>query len=512
MIDPALAAQLDAALEADLEPILGRLGKVKRYLDGDHDLPYMPNGAQKEYKALAERSITNWTPLLSDTFASIAVDGYRPAKASDNSEAWGYWQANKLDARQAIAHRGALEYGASYTLVLPGTLQTRRVPVIRPLSPLRSLAWYQDEDDEYPEVALQRKGTTTDGTRLIDVFDKDGVYTFALPKDDEKWILSSSAEHGLGVTPFVRFRERIDGEARGVIRPMFNIQDRINEVVFSTQIALQYASFRQRWATGMAIPMEPILDEDGKPTGEERAVEPFKSAVDRLWVAEDETVRFGDFAQTEMSGHGQAYDSAIRDFVSISQTAGSILTGDLINLSGDALAEVRAATDRRSEQHQLLFGEAWESTLRLGATAAGNPGAADEAAQVRWRVGDNSLAATVDALGKLATMLTVPVEGLWERIPGVTSTDIEYWKSLREADPLAELTAEIARQGRDTDSEPSPAAEQGADPAEMKAKADAMGVLIRSGVTSESAAAQVGLNGLEFSGGVPVSLRFGEED
>jgi len=293
---------------------------------------------------------------------------------------------------------------------------------------------------------------------------------------------------------------------------MFNIQDRINEVVFSTQIALQYASFRQRWATGMAIPMEPILDENGKPTGEERAVEPFKSAVDRLWVAEDETVRFGDFAQTEMSGHSQAYDSAIRDFVSISQTAGSILTGDLINLSGDALAEVRAATDRRSEQHQLLFGEAWESTLRLGAMAAGNPGAADDAAQVRWRVGDNSLAATVDALGKLATMLTVPVEGLWERIPGVTSTDIEYWKSLREADPLAELTAEIARQGRDTDSEPSPAAEQGADPAEMKAKADAMGVLIRSGVTSESAAAQVGLNGLEFSGGVPVSLRFGEED
>src|SRR5699024_12367870 len=43
---------------------------------------------------------------------------------------------------------------------------------------------------------------------------------------------------------------------------------------------------------------------------------------------------------------------------------------------------------------------------------------------------------------------------------------------------------------------------------ELKAKADAMGVLIRSGVTPESAAQQAGLSGLSFLDARPVTLDF----
>ena len=46
----------------------------------------------------------------------------------------------------------------------------------------------------------------------------------------------------------------------------------------------------------------------------------------------------------------------------------------------------------------------------------------------------------------------------------------------------------------------------------MKTKADAMGVLIRAGVAPGSAAARVGLDGVEFTGAVPVSLRLPEAD
>lgn len=48
--------------------------------------------------------------------------------------------------------------------------------------------------------------------------------------------------------------------------------------------------------------------------------------------------------------------------------------------------------------------------------------------------------------------------------------------------------------------------------AELKAKADAMGVLIRAGVEPEDAARQAGLEGVRFTGGVPVSLRMPEAD
>lgn len=439
-IDAALAKRLDESLENDLEPRDGRLGKVRRYLNGDHDLPYMPRKARQEYRHLAKRAITNWTPLVSDTYSKgLYVDGFRPARSAENSTPWSYWQANGLDARQSVAHRGALEYGTSYTLVLPGTLQTRRVPVMRPLSPLRSAAWFSDDDAEFPEIGLRRRGTTADGTRLIEIYDKKAVYTFAQPKDSDNWRLGGVEEHGLGVTPFVRFRDRLDGEATGIIRPLIVLNDRVNEVVFATLIALQYASFRQRWATGLAVPE----DEDGNP------VEPFEAAVDRLWVAESETARFGDFAQTEVQGHLSVYDSSVRTLAAVSQISPNILTGDLVNLSAEALAQMESQTQHKITEYETLFGESWESAFRLAALAAGDMDAArDTEAQVRWRDTEaRSLAATVDALGKMAQMLQIPVEALWEKVPGVTDQDVTYWKSLRDTDDvLSSIVGELQRQ------------------------------------------------------------------
>ncbi|QOP65132.1 portal protein [Arthrobacter phage Phives] len=458
-IDAKLAGRLNDELSNDLGRD-GRLGKVKRYLAGDHDLPYMPRGAKAEYKHLALRSITNWTPLLSDTYAKgLFVDGYRPAKAADNAAPWNYWQDNGLDARQTIAHRGALDYGASYTLILPGTLQERRIPRIRPLNPLRSAAWYRDEDDEFPEIGLRRIGSTMDGAELIELYDRQSVYTFAKPKDSENWILSRVDDHGLGYTPFVRFRERLDGEAQGIIRPIFTLQDRVNEIVFSTLIALQYAAFRQRWATGLVIPED---EETGEP------IEPFQSAVDRLWISDSSEAKFGDFAQTEISGHLSAYESSIRTMAAVAQISPNILTGDLVNLSADALAQMEASTQRKMGEYETLFGESWESAFRLAALAAGDSTAAlDTSAQVRWRDTEaRSLAQTVDALGKIAQMLQVPVEALWEKIPGITETDVAYWKSIKdETDLLGGIVAEMQRQTTTPAPSSNDAAIQGTDAA-----------------------------------------------
>lgn len=60
----------------------------------------------------------------------------------------------------------------------------------------------------------------------------------------------------------------------------------------------------------------------------------------------------------------------------------------------------------------------------------------------------------------------------------------------------------------------SVAAERAAseDPAAVKAKADAMGILIRSGVKPEDAAERVGFAGMEFTGAVPVTLRLPQSD
>jgi Phage portal protein, SPP1 Gp6-like len=415
----------------------GRLGRTARYLAGGHDIPYAPAGARAEFYNLARKSITNWLPLISDTFSKgLFVDGFRPARSPDNAVPWRYWQANGLDARQTIAHRGALEFGTSYVLVLPGDPE----PLMRPLSPLRTSALYADIDDEYPAYGLILRGTTLEGDRLFDVLDPEAVHHFRVPKNSGRPDLDGSDEHGLGRTPMVRFRERLDGDALGIIAPLTVLQDRINEAVFSLLIALQYASFRQRWATGLAVPID---EETNEP------VEPFEAAVNRLWVSDSADTKFGDFAQTDVSGHLRSYESAVRTMAAIAQTPPDVLLGELVNLSADALAAARDATQRKIGEYETIMGEAWEQAFRLAAYAAGDTEAAqDTSSEVRWRDTEaRSLAATVDALGKMAQMLSVPAEGLWERIPGVTDGDVERWRELAgRADGMAALSAALTRQ------------------------------------------------------------------
>jgi hypothetical protein len=445
----AQAADLIAAHTKDLAKD-GRLGKVSRYLSGDHDLPYTPKNARGEFAAIARKSVTNWLPLISDTFSKgLFLDGYRPARAATNARPWAYWQANGLDARQTIVHRGALEYGMGWVLVLKG--QTTETPVIRPLSPTRVRALYEDDDDEFPRVAVVRVGTSLDGGTLWDLYDETRVHHFVVSKDDPTPALRSSEEHGMGCVPLVRFRDRLDGEARGVIAPLFALQDRINEAVFSLMIALQYASFRQRWATGLAIPVdEDEFLADGSPNpnfGE--AVEPFESAVNRLWVTDNHEAKFGDFAQTDVSGHLRTYESAVKTLAAIGQTPPHVLLGDLVNLSADALAAAEASTQRKIGEYETIFGEAWEQVFRLAAAAAGDTASAgDLSAQVRWRDTEaRSLAGTVDALGKMVQMLMVPAEAVWERIPGVTDQDVERWREMAgRADGMAALAAALTRQ------------------------------------------------------------------
>lgn len=425
----------------------GSIGLVRRYLRGDHDLPYMPEKASREYITIARNSITNWLPLISDTFVkSLWVDGYRSKRAADNARAWKYWQMNKMDARQAIAHRGALEYGVSYVSVLPGTDGR---PVIKPLVAHRTYALYQEDDDDFPVMALYYRGTDIEGNELFHLWESNRRWDILVQTGRKKGEATREAddrgtgagdiqvvgfdEHPAPFVPWVRFRERLDGESYGIIKPLISTQNRINETVFSAQIALQYAAFRQRWATGMAIPRdtEEFLSDGTTPNPNfGRPIEPFKAAVDRLWVVEDPEAKFGEFQATDVRPHIEIYREHVKTLAAAGQVSPMVLLGDLINLSGDALSSIQDGTQRKLGEYETNFGESWEQVLHLAAYMAGEPfHDEDESAEVRWRDTEaRSLAATVDALGKMVHMLHVPAEELWDRIPGATDQDVERWK------------------------------------------------------------------------------------
>ena len=431
----------------------GRLDRIQQYMCGKHDSVYVPRGAKAEYRWLIERARVNILPLVVTVVAqNMYVDGYRPAGSDENAAPWAVWQANRMDARQHGIHRSVLTYGAAYAVVMPG----KPVPVITPFSPRRMTALYADPvNDEWPILAVEDRleNTAKGQRRVVRLYDDTSRYTLVgkadgsqLAPDGDQWMM----QHNLGVCPVVRYvnTEDLDGDGViGEVEPLIDTQDQLNMTTFNLLMAQQYAAFRQRWVTGMAPPQ----DENGNP------MEPFRSRVDGLFVAEDVDTKFGEFGATDLKGYLDSRESTIRHVATLSQVPPYHLLGQMVNLSAEALAAARDGLDRKVDERESLCGEGHEQTLRLAGLAAGDTVAwGDTAAQVVWRdTSARSLAQTVDALGKLVTMLGVPPQELWERVPGVTQTDVERWKTAAEqGDAMGRLNGIIEKQMSQSDAPP----------------------------------------------------------
>lgn len=492
-----------------------RLDRITSYMANKTQDIYVPKGANREYRRLVDQARFNVLPLVVSTVAqALYVDGYREtgddgrAVSNENAAIWdAVWQPNRMDARQAALYRAAITYGWSYALVIPGD----PVPVVTPYSPRDAVALYEDDvNDEWPYAAMvchRRRGAdefardeVLTGARVT-VYDEE--FAYEMTRRGSTWELDESEDirqHGLGVVPLVRFFDQLgDCLPPGKVEPLLPAQRQLNQTTFNLLMAQQYAAFRQRWVTGMAIPE----DATGNP------VEPWNAAVNRVWHAESPDTKFGDFAETNLAGYLDSRDKTLLYIASVAQIPphNLIIGAGISNISAEALVAISQGHRQDVAEHQVAFGESIEQMMRLAGKAMDDETAwEDTSSQVVWRdTTPRSLAQVADALGKLATQLGIPVEELWPMIPNTTQQDLTRWKASRED---TDLLGELSRMAGAGAEGPGPAA----DAAEIKEKADALGALIRAGVDPAAAAARVGLTGLAFTGAVPVSLRLPERE
>lgn len=453
----AAAADLLATYRAERP----RLKQIADYMANRVDDIYVPRSATAEYRRLVDQARFNVLPLIVNGLAqNLYIDGYRPSTpggrlaGSINLDIWDQvWQPNRMDARQEAIWRASITYGYSYTTVLPGEMLGKSTAVVTPYSPRRLVALYDDPDnDEWPVLAacikkplmkdwqvwrdpLAQPDVETGATMVV--YDDEARYT--LTKTGGGWAVTDDIEiHNLGVVPVVRFLDSIvdEGVPPGKVEPQLPAQRQLNQTTFGLLMAQQHAAFRQRWATGMAIAEDP----DGNP------VEPFNAAVNRVWQNESPDGKFGDFEQTDLSGYLNSRDKLLLFMASTAQVPphNLIVGAGISNISAEALAALEASRRLDVFQHQKSFGESAEQMLRLAGLASGDTAAwEDESAQVVWRdTTPRSLAQVADALGKLASQLEIPPRALWERVPGVTDTDLARWESMAdEADAAAEIRA-----------------------------------------------------------------------
>lgn len=417
-----------------------QLDRIDRWMRWDHDDPVSARQATREHSELAARAQTPLGHLIVTAAAQeMYVEGYRRADDPNDKEPWRAWQVNGMDSRQIPLHRAALGYGEAYTLVLPGaTTLGEQIAKITPISPRRGLAfWLDPAEDDWPTYFLRVDGQR-DGW-WIRLYDDENVWTYQTKSDGSGLEFITYDTHGIGVVPVVRFANQLDLEGRtpGEVEPFIPIMGRIDQTTFDRLLIQRHASWKVRTIAGMTLP----------DTDEAQNRAKLKLSVEDVLVAQDPDTRFGSLSETLPDGAINSAKFDLQLLSAVSQTPSYELLGDLVNLSAEALVAARAALARKVDERKHSFGKSHEQTLRLASRIMGDlDAAADWSAQVLWKDTEGrSLGQAADALGKLATMLGVPVEMLWERIPGWTQTDVERAKDMVESgDSISQLLAELA--------------------------------------------------------------------
>lgn len=386
----------------------------------------IPNYATSEHRNLAKISETPFLQLVVTTVAQqLVAETFRSSRSVNMDAMVAPWLRNRFHSRQRAVYRASLAYGYSYATAMPGDSGS----VLRGRSPRDLYAVYGDVvEDEYPMYYLLAKGG------LKCVVDEEAVYILGEEtnsRGESRLVFIEERIHGVGVAPAVRYSNQIDLEGRtpGEVEPYIQVAARIDKTTYDRMVNQHFNSWKVRTATGLDMPND---------EAERERVKILLRQGDIL--TGEEGVQFGTLDETSSDSLIKATDEDVKLLAVVTQTPVHALTGDLVNLSADAIAESRAMADLKVNERKVGFGDSNEQLLRLAAHIEGRTeDAADFSLRTDWAdLQSRSMNQAADALGKMATMLKIPVELLWDRIPTVTPEIAKSWLEYKEAHPSAE--------------------------------------------------------------------------
>lgn len=476
MFSEAQAIDLAASLRGDLETERTDLDVLRRYATGQQALPLVvPRTAPAEVRELARTARINLIAIVVNSLVeSLYVDNIRMSDdknaptPADPDEAlapiWQTWQANRFDRGQSGLYRTVFQYGYGYAVATPG----KPTPVVRAVSPRRMHAVYDSDEPTWPVMALEWRKGQGNRYRLYAQSDEGDVTVYKLGYDRESrrfGLLEEPSPIDLPYVPVVKYLPYedldVDDEplrlgsyptgpnatiavmTAGEVAPLMTLQDQTDISSFALKSAEWYSAFRQRWVIGW------------KP---ETAGQKMAAAASQLWTWDEdpESMRVGEFSETSLDGFLSSREAVLKYAATLSQTPVHELIGELVNLSAEALAAAEAGRDRKVMLAKTSLGESHEQLAQCIGDLQGVDVPDD--IETVWRdTSARAFGAIVDGLGKVAQMLHVPPEMLWDRIPGTTRQDVERWKArAAEGDSMSQLTSLLSQQATPPGTPPAP--------------------------------------------------------
>jgi hypothetical protein len=435
---PAVVASWLQLLGAQLDEQTSQAQTYEAYYAGRHPMAFATSKFRETFGYLFGTFADNWCQVVVDSsLERLAVEGFRfGAKDTyeGDADAWNIWQANNLDKDSVAAHLEALKTGHAYVIVDSGD-----PPTITVESPIEVTVATQP-GNRRKRIAALKRWLGIDGHLHATLYLPEAAWRFVSDEEFDPgakqlaWTLDSPPMVTNPVRPTIPVLELANSPGllaggRSDLEPVLPLQTAIDKLCADMMVASEYAAYRQRWVTGIEIPVDPE-------TGEQRPewLKRFLSDPSRTWASEDPNTRFGSFDVTNLDNYTKAIEMFIQHLAAQTRTPPHYLTAGLGQWpSGDSLKASEVGLVAKVRRKHLSFGETWEEAMRLAFQIVGDEQKATATdAEVIWADPEyRSEGERVDALVKMRA-LGVPLEALWQRW-GASPQEITRWRALLEA-------------------------------------------------------------------------------
>lgn len=316
---------------------------------------------------------------------------------------WADWIRNDLDQTSGVAHREALLLGDSYVIVWADSFGRPKVTV----ESAKQVAVHTDPGTRQITAAVKRWETKTTTEAVLYLPDRivrlranqTGATTIGYNTIDE-------LANPLGVVPVVNLRntDRILGDwGSSEIEDLKPLVDALNKSLADMMVTSEYVGRPRRWATGIELTEEPVLDADGNDTGETVEINPIPEGH-RAMISENHEARFGQLQASDLAG----YEASVRVLLGQIQAVSTLPSAYLGVMtdqppSADALRASESSLVARAEARQATLGRAWEQVGRLMiAVRDGRDPNLIDGIRVHWAdAATRSVAQEADAVVKL---------------------------------------------------------------------------------------------------------------
>lgn len=300
------------------------------------------------------------------------------------AQALDIWERNNMDERAAEVHNESLMMGDSYAIVWPNDDMEAE---IWPQYANECAVQYDPNNQKKILRGAKVWWDDLEGHWYLNIYTELGITKYlqkgtsrTFNAREEAWTRIDFVENPYERVPMFHFPNR-GRKKRGIseLVPIIPLQNAQNKSVMDMLIAMEFASFKQRWVVGLEV-------EYDEATGEPVEQLARNYGVDRLISFGDPETKVGQFDATDLNQFLKVQE---KFWASAARVSGTplhyfyIVEGDFP--SGEAMKSAEARFIKKISDRQTSYGNVWQDVMLFCMEIDGPQPGEDVRLEVEWK-------------------------------------------------------------------------------------------------------------------------------